>query len=344
MTVRFCIVGAGRIGTVHGRSIAACEAAELVAISDPDSTAAAALAQRHGAEVRSMEAAAAATDTDAVIICSPTDLHAEHVELFSRAGKAVFCEKPISLAPHRVRQCLDIVKAAGTLLWVGFNRRFDPHFMAVKAAIDEGRIGQPEMGLIISRDPSAPPAEYIRRSGGIFRDMMIHDLDMAVFLLGDLPAFIQASASVLTDAGIATLGDYDSATALLTWADGRQLTISNSRRASYGYDQRIEIHGSTGMVSAENQRPVDIRVARAEGILQPPLHDFFMTRYAAAYSNELAAFIAAVEGRASDLSIGSIPDGRAGLNALLLAEAALEAATTGARISLEKDLGGHSAG
>ena len=204
---------------------------------------------------------------------------------------------------------------------VGFNRRFDPHFMGVKAAIDGGRIGAPEMGIITSRDPGAPPADYIKRSGGIFKDMMIHDFDMAVFLMGDMPAKVMATGAVLTDPSIETLGDYDSASAILSWADGRQVSISNSRRAVYGYDQRVEVHGSAGMAAAENEHPVGIQVATAGGYTRPPLHDFFMTRYVAAYANEINAFIAALGGETGD-----IPVGRDGLNALLIAEAALESA------------------
>ena len=179
---------------------------------------------------------------------------------------------------------------------VGFNRRFDPHFMGVKAAIESGRIGTPEMGIITSRDPGAPPADYITRSGGIFKDMMIHDFDMAVFLMGSMPEAVMATGSVLTDKSIEALGDFDSASAVLRWADGRQLSISNSRRASYGYDQRVEMHGSLGMAAAENEHPVRIEVATAEGYMRPPLHDFFMTRYIAAYANEINAFISAVDG------------------------------------------------
>jgi len=212
---------------------------------------------------------------------------------------------------------------------VGFNRRFDPHFMAVKAEIDAGSIGVPEMGIITSRDPGAPPAEYILRSGGIFRDMMIHDFDMAQFLMGSMPASVMATGSVLTDPAIKELGDFDSATAILRWADGRQVAISNSRRAVYGYDQRIEVHGAAGMAAAENEHPVRIEVATASGYHRPPLHDFFMTRYIAAYANEINAFIAAIS--SEDVSI---PGGQDGLNALLIADAALASATTGKAVDI----------
>ena len=218
---------------------------------------------------------------------------------------------------------------------VGFNRRFDPHFMGVKTAIANGSIGTPEMGIITSRDPGAPPADYITRSGGIFKDMMIHDFDMAVFLMGDMPESVMATGSVLTDKSIDALGDFDSASAVLRWADGRQLSISNSRRASYGYDQRLEIHGSLGMVAAENEHPVRIEVATAEGYIRPPLHDFFMTRYIAAYANEINAFISVVDGTTGSGEAGGIPTGIDGLNALLIAEAALESATSGRLVTIK---------
>jgi myo-inositol 2-dehydrogenase/D-chiro-inositol 1-dehydrogenase len=329
MSIRFAILGAGRIGQVHARAVDGNENAVLAAVFDPVEAAAALVADRYGAEIRDLDAIAAADDIDAVVICTPTDLHAQQIEQFARAGKAVFCEKPIDLDSARVRGCLAVVEATGATLMVGFNRRFDPHFMGVKAAIEDGSIGAPEMGIITSRDPGAPPADYITRSGGIFKDMMIHDFDMAVFLMGDMPESVMATGSVLTDKSIEALGDFDSASAVLRWADGRQLSISNSRRATYGYDQRVEMHGALGMVAAENEHPVRIELATAGGYTRPPLHDFFMTRYIAAYANEINAFISAVGGAA-----GGIPTGIDGLNALLIAEAALESAQTGRFVTI----------
>ena len=201
---------------------------------------------------------------------------------------------------------------------VGFNRRFDPHFMAVHQSIAGGQIGKVEMVQITSRDPGPPPFDYITRSGGIFRDMTIHDFDMARFLLGSEPVTVSAHASVLVDKQIGKLGDFDTASVVLTTKAGQQAIISNSRRATYGYDQRIEVLGSKGMVAAENQRPVSIEVATGKGFTRPPLHDFFMTRYIAAYANEIAAFINAVKS-----GVPGKPDGADGLAALALADAAL---------------------
>ncbi len=318
MTVRFGLLGAGRIGKVHAKAIGSNADAVLIAVADPFPAAAEAIATRYGCDIRTIEAIEAASDIDAVVICTPTDTHADLIERFSRAGKAIFCEKPVDLSVARVRACIRVVAETKGKLMVGFNRRFDPHFMAVKAAIDAGRIGTVEMITITSRDPGAPPVDYIKRSGGIFRDMTIHDFDMARFLLGEEPVAVTAHAAVLVDPAIGEAGDFDSASIILETASGKQVMISNSRRATYGYDQRIEIHGSKGMIAAENQREVSIEIANGDGYTRPPLHDFFMTRYTQAYANEIASFISAIE-KGTAIS----PDGTDGLRALLLAEAAV---------------------
>lgn len=329
MTVRFALLGAGRIGKVHARAVSSNPDAVLVAVADAFADAANALAAQYGAEVRSISQVEAASDIDAVVICTPTDTHADLIERFSRAGKAIFCEKPVDLDADRVKACLEVVKETGAKLMVGFNRRFDPHFMAVRQAIADGRIGDVEMVTITSRDPGAPPVDYIKRSGGIFRDMTIHDFDMARFLLGEEVMSVSAHAAVLVDPAIGEAGDYDSASVILETASGRQAVISNSRRATYGYDQRIEVHGSKGVVSAENQRAVSIEIANGQGYTRPPLHDFFMTRYTEAYANEIAAFISAIE---QDTPIS--PTGTDGLIALQLADAALESVRTGKRVKV----------
>lgn len=330
MTVRFGVLGAGRIGKVHAKAVASNADAKLVAIADAMPSAAKALASAYGAEVRTIEQIEAADDIDAVVICTPTDTHADLIERFAKAGKAIFCEKPVDLDAKRVKKCLATVDKTGATLMVGFNRRFDPHFAAVRKAIDDGVIGTVEMVTITSRDPGPPPVDYIKRSGGIFRDMTIHDFDMARFLLGEEPVLVSAHAAVLIDKAIGKAGDYDSVTAILQTASGKQCVITNSRRASYGYDQRIEVHGSKGMVSAENQRPVSIEVANAAGYTRPPLHDFFMTRYVEAYANEIASFIAAMaSGRKAE------PSGRDGLAALVLADAAAESVKTGKAVKVK---------
>jgi myo-inositol 2-dehydrogenase/D-chiro-inositol 1-dehydrogenase len=286
--------------------------------------AAEALAAEHGCSVSTIEAIAADPAVDAVVICTPTDTHADLIEMFVAAGKAVFCEKPIDLSVARVKACLQAVEAAKGVLMVGFNRRFDPDFMAVKAAIDAGRVGKVEMVTISSRDPGAPPVDYIARSGGIFRDMTIHDFDMARWLLGEEPETVQAAASVLTDPAIGQAGDFDSVNVILRTASGRQAVITNSRRAAYGYDQRIEVLGESGAVSALNMAEANIEVADGAGFHRPPLLNFFMTRYVAAYANEIAAFVASVKDWAPTPTTGED-----GLRALVLADAAIKSVAEG---------------
>ncbi|MGB3312995.1 MAG: inositol 2-dehydrogenase [Albidovulum sp.] len=334
MTTRFAVLGAGRIGQVHARAVTSTLGARLVAVAEPHAAAAEAVAAAYDCDIRTIDEIEVAADIDAVIICTPTDTHADLIERFARAGKAIFCEKPVDLSLLRVRACLDVVRETGATLMVGFNRRFDPDFMAVKAAIDAGRIGKVEMVTITSRDPGAPPYDYITRSGGIFRDMTIHDFDMARWLLGEEVETVMAAASVLTDPKIGELGDFDSANVILRTGSGRQAIITNSRRAAYGYDQRIEVHGEKGAVSAANTHEANIEIAGSDGFTRPPLLNFFMTRYTTAYANEIAAFIGAV-------NAGMTPptSGEDGLMALALAEAALKSVAENRAVRVTDILG-----
>lgn len=333
--MRFGLLGAGRIGQVHADAIATVPGAQLAAVADPMHEAAVAVAKAHGCDIRDIDTIARSDDIDAVIICTPTDTHADLIEQFARAGKAMFCEKPIDLSLSRVRDCLRVVEDLGAKLMVGFNRRFDPDFRAVRAETDAGRVGAVEMVTIISRDPGAPPAEYIARSGGIFRDMTIHDFDVARWLLGEEIDTVMASGSVLVDPAIGDLGDYDSANLILRTASGKQAIISNSRRAAYGYDQRIEVLGAAGMVAARNTHETNIETAGTEGFGRPPLLNFFMTRYAAAYANEISEFVAAV-------STGEpMPTtGHDGLVALALADAAVLSAAEGRAVRVADIMAG----
>jgi myo-inositol 2-dehydrogenase / D-chiro-inositol 1-dehydrogenase len=315
------VLGAGRIGRIHAGNIAAHPGARLVGIADPDTGAAARIAAALGVPPIGV---AEALRADAVLIASPTPTHADYLEQAAAAGRAVFCEKPIDLSEDRVRRCLAAVRDAGVVLMTGFNRRFDPHFVSLKHRLDGGEIGTLEMLTIVSRDPSPPPLSYVETSGGLFRDMMIHDLDMARFLLGEEPVEVSAIASCLVDPAIGAVGDVDTALVMLRTASGRLCQISNSRRATYGYDQRIEAHGSEGLLQAGNVVPTTIQVATAAGFRSDPVLPFFLERYAAAYRAELDAFVKAARGD------GPIePNGEDGLRALLLANAAVEAAKTG---------------
>jgi myo-inositol 2-dehydrogenase/D-chiro-inositol 1-dehydrogenase len=325
--IRFGLLGAGRIGRIHGANAAA--RGRLVAVFDVDPAAAAALGERAGAQTRALEEIVRAPDVDALLICTPTDTHAELIEAGVRAGKAVFCEKPIDLSAERVRSCLQIVEASGRPLMIGFNRRFDPSFATLERRLRAGEIGDLELLSIISKDPSPPPASYAARSGGVFRDMMIHDLDMARFLLGEEPIEVFAAASALVDPAIGEAGDFDTAVVTLKTASGKIAQISNSRRATYGYDQRIEAHGSKGGLFAGNRTATTVAFADAGGFCGDPALPFFLERYEEAYRAEMDAFVAAVEsGRAP------APTGADGLNALVLADAATLSARTGAVVRL----------
>jgi myo-inositol 2-dehydrogenase / D-chiro-inositol 1-dehydrogenase len=315
------VIGAGRIGRIHAPNVAAHPGARLAGVADVDAAAATRLAEACGARALSLDEAFTA---DAVLIGSPTPTHADFIERAAAAGRAIFCEKPIDLDANRVRTCLEAVRRAGVPLMVGFNRRFDPHFAALKRRMDAGDIGELELLTIFSKDPGPPPISYIESSGGLFRDCMIHDLDMARFLLGEEPVELHAAASCLVDPAIGVAGDVDTAVATLRTASGKLCQISNSRRATYGYDQRIEAHGEKGLLRAGNVTATTVELANAAGFATDPALPFFLERYAEAYRLELDAFVTAVAaGQAPK------PNGDDGLKALLLADAATRSAQTG---------------
>ena len=326
--LEIAVLGAGRIGRIHAGNVAAHPDARLAGIADTVPEAAARLAAALRTRALSVDDAFGA---DAVLIATPTPTHTDYIERAAARGRPVFCEKPIDLSADRVRACLAAVRGAGVLLMVGFNRRFDPHFATLKARLDAGEIGGVELLTIISRDPSPPPIAYVESSGGLFRDMMIHDLDMARFLLNEEPLEVSAAASCLVHPAIGAAGDVDTAVVMLRAASGRLCQISNSRRASYGYDQRIEVHGANGMLRAGNVLPTTVELADATGFRTDPVLPFFLERYAAAYRAELGAFIAAVTGGAP-----ARPNGEDGLRALLLADAALESSRTGRTVRPEE--------
>lgn len=323
------LLGCGRIGQVHARSIKALDDATVVAVADAMPDAAAALAAAASADVRDATAILTAPDIDAVVIGTPTDTHFDLILGAAAAGKAIFCEKPVDMSVDNIRACIDAVTAAGVPFLTGFNRRFDPNFAALQARIRAGVIGAVELVTITSRDPSPPPVSYIARSGGLFRDMMIHDFDMARFLMGEEFTRLHAVGSSLVDPAIEDAGDVDTAAVILTTASGRICQISNSRRAVYGYDQRIEVHGADGMLRAENQLESTVEVATAKGFARDPAQHFFLERYEAAYLAEMRTFVAAVTG-------GTAPDPgiHDGLMAQILADAATRSRETGQPIDL----------
>jgi myo-inositol 2-dehydrogenase/D-chiro-inositol 1-dehydrogenase len=261
---------------------------------------------------------------DAVIIGTPTTTHYDLIHEAAANGKAIFCEKPVDLSVDRIRDCLSVVEKAGVPFMTGFNRRFDPSFAHLQKQIADQVIGNVEIVTILSRDPSPPPIGYIKTSGGIFRDMMIHDLDMARFLLGEEPIELTAAASCLVDPKIGAAGDFDTAVVTLKTASGKLCQISNSRRATYGYDQRIEVHGSAGMLRAENMLEHSVELATGQGFRSASTQPFFLERYAAAYRAEMMHFVDCIT-----RDVQMTPTGEDGLRAQILADAADASARDG---------------
>ncbi len=289
------LIGAGRIGRVHAESVRTrIPDARIAIVADPDEAAARRCADAYGIPyaVADYQQVLASPAVEAVLICSATHTHAHIIEEAAAAGKQIFCEKPIDHDLGAIDRALAAVERAGVLLQIGFNRRFDPNFARVREIVAAGAIGQPELLHIISRDPEPPPPEYAAVSGGIFLDMTIHDFDMARFLMGAEVVEVYTAASVLVDPRIGEAGDLDTAMVTLKFDTGAIGVIDNSRRAVYGYDQRVEVFGSGGVARAENNFPTTVSVADAKGVHRElPLH-FFMDRYIESYVNEVKAFIA----------------------------------------------------
>lgn len=322
--LEFAQFGAGRIGDIHASNLAASNDARLRYIVDVNAAAARKIAAATGARVVDERTALGDPRVGAVLIASSTDTHACLAMAAARAGKAIFCEKPIDLSLAKVDACLRVVKRAHVPMLVGFNRRFDPNFRELKSRIERGAIGKVELVQITSRDPGLPPLGYLKVAGGLFRDMTIHDFDMARWLLGEEPVEVFARGAVLVDPVVKRVGDVDTAAVTLRTASGKIAVITNSRRASYGYDQRIEVHGSMGCLSAGNRTENTVQQADGRGVAgAKPLH-FFLERYADAYRAELAAFVQALRNR-KKMPVGP-EDGR---QALVLAEAALKSMKSG---------------
>lgn len=327
--LRFGVLGAGRIGKVHARSLHESGRASVSYVADALPEAAASLAASVGAKVASVDDVIAAKDVDAILICTPTDTHADLIEQSARAGKMILCEKPVSLSVERIEQCLAVVKQAGVPLMIGFHRRYDPNYGAMQKRILSGEIGDVELVTIICRDPTPPPVSYIERSGGLFRDMMIHDFDMARFLLGEEPVVVHALGSNLVDPAIGQAGDVDTAVVHMRTASGKIAVITNSRRATYGHDQRIEVHGSKGMIRAGNQHLTTLEVANGSGFTADLIPFSFVERYEAAYRIEVNQFLTFIEkGEAPSAS------GHDGLMAQKLAEAATRSWQSGEAVKV----------
>jgi myo-inositol 2-dehydrogenase/D-chiro-inositol 1-dehydrogenase len=311
------LFGAGRIGTIHAGNLAKEAGARLKCVVDPNAKAAQALADRHRAQVATVEQVFADQDVGVVLICSFTDTHADLILAAASAGKQIFCEKPVDLDLERARECAETVKRAGVTCLIGFQRRYDPTFAALKSRIQKGEIGTPEMLVVTSRDPGPPPIPYIRSSGGIFKDMLIHDFDIFRWILDDEAETVHANASCLVDPAIAEAGDADCTAVTIRTKRGRLCQINTTRRATYGYDQRFEVLGSEGMLQAGNHAPTEVVASTATAVSHDLPEHFFLERYRAAYANEMAHFFAVLAGR--DKLRTTIEDG---VKALELADAA----------------------
>ncbi len=311
------LFGAGRIGKIHAGNLVRQPGVRLKYVVDVNAGAAGELAQKYGAQVGSADQALGDAGVKAVVIGSSTDTHAELIRRAATAKKAIFCEKPVDLSLARARECRQAVVDAGVTCLVGFQRRYDPTFAALKDRLVAGEIGEPEMLVITSRDPAAPPVDYIKVSGGIFKDMLIHDFDIFRWILGDEAASVYATGSCLTDPAIAAAGDVDSTAVTIRTKKGRLAQINTSRRAAYGYDQRFEVLGSRGMLQAGNHTPTEVTAATAENVSRDKPEHFFLERYRVAYANEMAHFFDALtKGTPVKTSIDD------GVKALELADAA----------------------
>jgi myo-inositol 2-dehydrogenase / D-chiro-inositol 1-dehydrogenase len=328
--IRFGLIGTGRIGQVHAANIAANPDTELAWICDPFVDGAHAIAARFGGQVTTDAADVFAPGAvDAVLVASPTPTHVDLIARAVDAGIPVFCEKPIDLDVTRVDALAPKIAAAGVPVALGFNRRFDPAFAEVRARVASGEIGELEQLTIISRDPSAPPADYVGISGGIFRDMTIHDFDMARFFAPDIVE-VTATGTTTFDAGAREHGDFDTAVTVLKAASGAIITIINSRHSAVGYDQRLEAFGSRGSLQVANAGTSLVSLSTASAVeARPPYQAFFLERYAAAYAKELSEFVRLLRGEPS--ASPTFADGRA---ALVLANAAQRSAEDGVTVLL----------
>ena len=312
MTLNVGLIGAGRIGRIHAGNLAnRIPNARLVAVADIDLEAAKSLTAELNIETAVSDYAQLLENGDlqAVVISSATDTHAQIIMEAAAAGKHIFCEKPLALELSRIDDALDAVEAAGVKLQVGFNRRFDPNYRKVREMAAEGKIGEPQILRITSRDTEPPPLEFVKVSGGIFLDMTIHDFDMARYITGSEIEEIYVIGAVMIDPRIEELGDLDTVIITLRFENGVIGTIDNSRKAVYGYDQRIELFGSEGMISTENETPDRHSLSNADGIQKPlPLH-FFLERYIESYLREMQSFVDCVQNDTPPEVTGA--DGRA---------------------------------
>lgn len=323
---KIALVGAGRIGQIHAKNAALHADIDLGFVVDPFTEAADRIASEWNASVASLEDVLRDASVQGLVIASATDTHLDYMLRAAQAGKAVFCEKPVGQDLERARQASGQLADARILM--GFNRRFDPHFLALKSQLDAGAVGTLESVQIISNDPAPPPIEYISQSGGLFKDMAIHDFDMARWLFEEDPSEVYAAGSCLVDPRIAEAGDIDTARTVLKFPSGKLCVISNSRRSGFGYDQRIEAFASQGMVHVENVKETGVRRWSADGEHADKFQNFFLDRYAQAYRGEMDHFAEVLSGKTPRVTYHD------GVAALALAEAAAESVRTSSVVKL----------
>ncbi|MER8481739.1 inositol 2-dehydrogenase [Mesorhizobium sp. M1322] len=332
--LRIAVLGCGRIGRMHAANIAAHPRAQLATVYDIDKSSAETVAARHGVRASgSADEVFASADVDSVLVATVTDTHADYIEKAVAAGKPVLCEKPIDLSLERVNRCAEAILSKDVPVQIGFNRRFDPGHRAAWNAARSGEIGDLHQVIITSRDPGMPPRSYYEVAGGLFRDMTIHDFDLARFMLGEEPEEVFAIGGRLIDpAMMAELNDYDSVMVVMRTKSGKQCHINNSRTSTYGYDQRVELLGTTGMVISGNRKPHELRrYSAAQTEAAAPYLDFFIERYREAFDAEIDAFVTCVE--KGEPPLVGFEDGR---RALILAEAAMKSAVEGRSVKVSE--------
>jgi myo-inositol 2-dehydrogenase/D-chiro-inositol 1-dehydrogenase len=332
--LKIAVLGCGRIGRMHGANIAAHRRAELATVYDIHRPAAEAVGVAYGVGVaETAEAIFASAEIDAVLVATTTDTHADYIERAVAAGKPVLCEKPIDLSLERVNRCAAVISRKNVLVQIGFNRRFDPGHRAAQEAARDGEIGELHQVIITSRDPGMPPRSYYETAGGLFRDMTIHDFDLARFMLGEEPVEVVAIGGRLIDPEMMEqLNDYDTAMVVMRTQSGKQCHINNSRASTYGYDQRVELLGSAGMLISDNRKPHELRHHSAVHTERAqPYLNFFIERYREAFNAEIDAFVDSIENDKRPQV--SFEDGK---RALILAEAAMKSAAEGRLVKVSE--------
>ena len=330
--VNIAIFGVGRIGKIHLKNLLRFSGVNVVAVADTHYP-----ADEFKKEFKDVffssnpEEVLALPAVEAVLICTPTSSHAAMIELALQSGKHIFCEKPVDLSLERTKALVDMANQSGVKLMLGFNRRFDPDFLQARKSIQDGRIGDIQIIKITSRDPGLPPLDYIKNSGGLFMDMAIHDFDMARYMMGKEVKEVYSRGLVLVDKQVGEVGDVDTALTTLVFEDGTYAVIDNSRKAVYGYDQRLEVFGNKGMIQVENNQHNRNVVFDADGIHHSLPLDFFMDRYAASYLNEMNYFVDAISKNAP------IPvSGDDGLKATIIAVAAKKSMLEGRPVAFSE--------